>query len=47
MRAGKNFFRLRYYDEGTGTIREGQFYRVTVVQPFDAYTRYLLKAVDI
>ena len=26
MRAGKNFFRLRYYDEGTGTIREGQFY---------------------
>lgn len=26
MRAGKNFFRLRYYDEGTSTIREGQFY---------------------
>ena len=26
MRAGKNFFRLRYYDVGTGTIREGQFY---------------------
>lgn len=26
MRAGKNFFRLKYYDEGTGTIREGQFY---------------------
>ena len=25
----------------------GQFYRVTGVQPFDAYTRYLLKAVDI
>lgn len=26
MRAGKNFFRLKYYDESTGTIREGQFY---------------------
>ena len=26
MRTGKNFFCLRYYDEGTGTIREGQFY---------------------
>lgn len=26
MRAGKNFLRLKYYDEGTGTIREGQFY---------------------
>lgn len=26
MRAGKNFVRLRYYDEGTATIREELFY---------------------
>ncbi len=26
MRAGKNFLRLKYYNEDTGTIREDQFY---------------------
>ena len=24
--SGQKLFRLKYYDEGTGTIREGQFY---------------------
>ena len=30
MRTGKNFVRLRYYDENTDTIREGQFYSGTM-----------------
>lgn len=30
MRTGKNFVRLRYYDEDTDTIREGQFYSGTM-----------------
>lgn len=38
MRAGKNFFRLKYYDEGTGTIREGQFYSGDLT--------YIVKLVD-
>lgn len=34
-------------EEGHFIRRNGQFYRVAGVQSFDAYTRYLLKAVDV
>lgn len=34
-------------EEGHFIRYNGQFYRVTGVQPFDAYARYLLKAVNI